>query len=115
MYQLVALCLVCTTLLIQLGSISVWNDSGFAKCLGIPQMNNTETMNDQAMIWIDEVLKGQVYDMFSDPKESIVSSLMKLTNSWECIMEIAQEKLPLPTSNKSKKYIFFPPFLSLAN
>lgn len=87
MYHLIALSLICLTLLVNLGTISVWNDSDFARCMRVPVLNTTEAMNSEAMTWIDEVLKGQVYDLFSNPKESIVSSVMKLTNTWECILE----------------------------
>ena len=100
MYPLIALSLVCLTLLVELGTLSVWNDSGYTKCMGVPQINSTDAMNEQAMIWIDEVLKGQIYDLFNNPKQSIVDSIMKLANSWECILENTNITTSLPPPPK---------------
>lgn len=86
MQPLIALSLVCVIVFIRLASISFWRDTEFAICLGyVNKVNDTYTMDKEALEWIDFSLKGKVIDMLSNPTESIAQSGVELFGYWDCL------------------------------
>lgn len=86
MQQLIGLSLICLIFLVRMASISFWRDSDFALCLGYNEkVNDTHTMDKEALNWIDYSLKGMVIQLFANPTESIAQSGVELFGYWECL------------------------------
>ena len=84
--QLIGLALICVIFLVRMASISVYRDSDFATCLGYnDKLNDTHTMDKEALAWIDYSLKGMIVELFTNPTESIAQSGVELFGYWECL------------------------------